>query len=92
MSTWSCPAGIQVQRFTTCTRASEGSWIIAMNVTIDHANANAINPVAIQPPIGSRMRFPNRSSATEPSNGSAGTIQTRSRRLRASCALTARRP
>ena len=42
---------------------------MAKNITNDHTNARAMNPVAIQPAIGSPMRLPKNSSRTAPHSG-----------------------
>ncbi len=83
MSTLSAPAGSHVYRVWMLTLALLGRSSMAKNMTSDHTNARAMNPVAIQPAIGSPMRLPNSSSRTAPHSGRAGTIHTRSRRSRA---------
>ena len=56
----------------------------AKNITTDQTNDRATSPVAIQPATGSRMCLPPKSRITAPASGSAGTIQSRSRRSVAS--------
>ena len=64
------------------TRTSLGRSSMAKNITSDATNERPTIAVAIQPANGSPMRLPNSRRTIAPNNGSAGTIQIRSRRSR----------
>src|SRR6266511_3669069 len=88
--TCSPPAGNHEKMSTVCERGSTSRR--ARSITTDHANASAISPVASHPAFGSPRRRPKSSRIAVPSAGSAGTIQTRSRRSPASTASALQEP